>query len=378
MAILSKSAKVLISPLRSRGLFAAGIQFWFFHISGVLSVLATHFIYFWLIGPKELLGADIVAQSIWVPCFLLSGLILRRRYIDNGWQNQNISNVLVKGFSICALMSLAITIILSLLFLPLFLDEIMAHKRVESAGLSTTEFIASFFFGNWVQLFFYLVAWLGLYIGITNNRRAKAAEVDNLRLQNSLKEARLSSLSNQLNPHFLFNALNNIRFMIQENGDRAEEMIMSLSEVLRYSLESSKQGKLPLVQELGIIERYIDLVKIQFEDRLEYKLEVDSTLNHNLVPPMVLQMLVENAVKHGIEQIPDGGVIDVSCFESGGRLMLSVCNDVPKLKSKNTSDTGIGLKNIEQRLRILYADAASLKYGMIDDRFCVSVDLPIE
>lgn len=322
--------------------------------------------------------ADLVGQGIWATCFFLAGLALRRRYIVNAWGTQNISQVLIKGLFVSTLLCLIITLVLSVLFLPIFLDEVLAQKRIESPGMSTSKFIWTFFIANWVQSLFYLFAWLGLYIGITNSRRAKAAEVDNLRLQNSLKEARLSSLSNQLNPHFLFNALNNIRFMIQENGEHAEEMIMSLSEVLRYSLESSKQDKLPLEKEVGIIERYIDLVKIQFEDRLQFNLDIDKTLHRKLVPPMILQMLIENAVKHGVEQLQNGGVIEVRCFESGGRLMMSVCNDIPKKKRTNTSDTGIGLKNIEQRLRLLYANGASLKHGVVDEQFCVSIDLPLE
>lgn len=105
-----------------------------------------------------------------------------------------------------------------------------------------------------------------LYVGITSRRKTKQIEVVNLRLQNSLKEAELSSLSNQLNPHFLFNVLNNIRFMIHEDAINAEKMLMSLSGVLRYSLDSSKNDLVPLIEELDISRSYIDLIQIQFEE----------------------------------------------------------------------------------------------------------------
>ena len=215
-----------------------------------------------------------------------------------------------------------------------------------------------------------------LYIGITSRRKTKQVEIDNLRLQNSLKEAELSSLSNQLNPHFLFNALNNIRFMIHEDADNAEKMLMSLSGVLRYSLESSKNEKVPLKEELEISRLYIDLIKIQFEHRLQFEIDIPDALLACHLPPMVLQMLLENAVKHGLENIREGGKIEVDAALESQIMTLRVCNDLPTDYAEKQSEPGIGLFNIDQRLDLLYAGRGSLETDIVGNRFCVTVTIP--
>ena len=377
LKLLKVALQGLVAPL-NRSLFKAGFEFWTYHVCGLALLYFVHLAFSFIFGHQRLWDFNLVATTVWVIGFFLAGLILRRRYIDYDWENQPISTVLVKCVLIGAVISLCIAVMMAVLSLPNFMDEVLRYRRIEEPDISAIGFTFKFIFGNWVQTELYLVAWFALYLGITSGRRAKQAELDNLRLQNSLKEAKLSSLSNQLNPHFLFNALNNIRFMIQENSEDAEGMLMSLSEVLRYSLESSKQEKLPLEKEVAIIHRYIDLVKIQFEDRLRFDMNIPSVLYRCQVPPMILQMLIENAVKHGLERIPGGGQITVDAMEKGEVLQLKVCNDVPDQRTEPKNNTGIGLKNIEQRLNLLYGDAAKMDSGLAKGQFCVTINLPKE
>lgn len=198
-----------------------------------------------------------------------------------------------------------------------------------------------------------------------------------MRLQNSLKEAQISSLSNQLNPHFLFNSLNNIRFMMHENARHADNMIVALSEILRYSLESSKHDKVRLSQEIAIIERYIAIVKIQMEERLHFSMEIPDSLASCQLPPMVLQMLIENAIKHGLDQLPRGGSLRVQAEQEGAQLILRVVNDQPTNREEQDG-MGIGLHNIRQRLQLLYGDRASLSIVQDPAQFTVTIKIPKE
>lgn len=361
-----------------RSLFSAGWEFWLYHCSGQLLLLLFHLVFFFLVSPDVVLVANIVATAVWTAGLFMSGLVLRGQYLERQWQSQNIVKVLFKSLGVSLLLSLLAVLLMAAVTFVFFFQDLVDYIALEKIDMSMWKFATRFILTNWFQTLFYLVSWMALYIAITNVRRAKRTEMDNLRLQNSLKEAKLSSLSNQLNPHFLFNALNNIRFMISENGEHAEGMVMSLSEVLRYSLESSKQDKVMLKKELEVIERYIDLVRVQFEDRLRFEMDIAPGLHHYQLPPMILQMLIENAVKHGLERIQEGGVIKVSVEEQGQNLLLVVCNDAPDSKNNEHGNTGIGLNNISQRLTLLYGNKATLDTTFTDGLFCASISLPKE
>ncbi|WP_170132065.1 sensor histidine kinase [Arenicella xantha] len=329
-----------------------------------------------LFGDRGMVGLTVAANSIWIVGFFFAGLVLRQRYHRYRLEGLGVSKQILKGLLLVMIVSIIVVLIMAILCLPFYLSDLLAIKQADDPDATSFQVIWKFILANWVQTNVYLATWAALYLGITSSRRAKSAELDNLKLQNSLKEATLSSLSNQLNPHFLFNALNNIRFMILEDARQAEAMLMSLSEVLRYSLESSKQETLPLQQEMAIIDRYIEIVRIQFEDRLRFSMTIDPSLNNQMVPPMILQMLVENSVKHGVEQIQNGGSVEVTARQDAQSFTLTVCNDIPSSRSVGPDNTGIGLRNIRQRLQLLYGESASLVTSVADGRFCAAISLP--
>jgi LytS/YehU family sensor histidine kinase len=128
-----------------------------------------------------------------------------------------------------------------------------------------------------------------------------------------------NQLASQLNPYFLFNSLNNIRFMLHENASLADSNIVALSEILRYALESAQHTKVRLSRELDIVRRYVEIVRAQYEDRLRFTLHAEPAHEACLVPPMALHLLVENAVKHGLDHLRDGGLLAVSVSVSGAR-----------------------------------------------------------
>lgn len=194
--------------------------------------------------------------------------------------------------------------------------------------------------------------------------RAEAAELHahTAELQAQLSEARLQALRMQLNPHFLFNTLNTISSYLERDPPGVRRMIARLSELLRYTLEKTEAREVPLRQELAFIDRYLEIQRIRFEERLEVHLSVDPAVLDALVPNLILQPLVENAIKHGIGGREDGGRIEMRAWREEEYLHLSVRDDGPGLTPSAgdgaaTAPQGIGLRNTRERLESLYGTA---------------------
>lgn len=362
----------------NKDLFDASPDFWSYHVGGVVLLLALDLVLNSLLRPAYVWEFQTLAGTIWGAGFFVSGFALRSHYKRAKWETQSHTTVLFKSVASCVFFSFFIVLTMSVISMSFYFDDFYMYSRSQTPGISSIRAVIEFFFRNWFGSSFYLLCWIMLYIGITSRRQTKQMEIDNLRLQNSLKEAELSSLSNQLNPHFLFNALNNIRFMIHEDATNAEKMLMSLSSVLRYSLDSSKNVSVALKDELEISRRYIDLIKIQFEERLLFVLDIPDQLLECQLPPMVLQMLLENAVKHGIDNIREGGTINVRAKLEAQMMVIEVSNDLPKNYAKKSSEPGIGLFNIDQRLDLLYSGQGSIDTMIDGNRFCVTVKIPQE
>lgn len=192
-------------------------------------------------------------------------------------------------------------------------------------------------------------------------RRAQARERRSLELEASLAKARLDALAMQLQPHFLFNSLNAIAALVHKDPEAADEMLGALSDFLRMTLESSGEPELPLRRELEFIERYLAIEKVRFGDRLRFTIDVEPGTLEARVPALVLQPLVENAVRHGIEARPGEGLITISAARSDSRLLLKVTDNGAGLRNAPGSGGGIGLTNTRSRLRELYGDAATLE-----------------
>lgn len=188
---------------------------------------------------------------------------------------------------------------------------------------------------------------------------------ENARLSVIIKEAQLNNLSAQLNPHFFFNALNNIKFLVLENPNSARRAIDLLSELLRNSLNSNIGRLVPLNDEINLVRDYLELEKIRFEERLEVKIEITADVSKHLILPFSIQSLVENAIKHGIEKRKIGGCITVKVEEEYNVMKISVQNS--GRLSNEIKGSGIGLNNLKERLLLQYNGNASFEIKEIDN-----------
>src|SRR5262249_28072007 len=164
---------------------------------------------------------------------------------------------------------------------------------------------------GWIAWMIVLSLWTTLYVTIHEFRGRRAREMRSLRLEMMVQEAQLRGLRAQLNPHFLFNCLNGLREVIAEDPERAQLMVTQLSALLRYSLQPNQPEMVPLADEIRAVEDYLALQEIRFEERLHVAWSVAPEARNARVPPMLLQTLVENALKHGIAQRPQGGEVAI-------------------------------------------------------------------
>jgi sensor histidine kinase YesM len=201
--------------------------------------------------------------------------------------------------------------------------------------------------------------WTILYLAITTMRHSREGRRHQKQMELALGNAELRALEAQLNPHFLFNCLNSIRGMIVEDAPQAQDMVTKLANILRYSLQRNRNHTVALETELEAVSDYLALESIRFEDRLRIHLELPQEVRKIEIPAMLLQTLVENAIKHGVEQTPESGVLSIRAALQGKQLRIDVENG-GTLETSQPHSTQIGLANARERLRILYAERASL------------------
>ncbi|WP_245984134.1 sensor histidine kinase [Gillisia mitskevichiae] len=221
----------------------------------------------------------------------------------------------------------------------------------------------------------YFLVWAGFYVAVKGLMELNNGRETRLQLESNLKESQLNTLKGQINPHFMFNSLNNIRGLMLEDVDRARNMLTSLSETLRYSLTKSDSNAIALEDELEMVENYIEISKIQFEDRLQFYTNIDKSTLNIQIPPMIIQMLVENAIKHGISNLKEGGKISLSTSLNPNHLLIEVVNT--GVLSQSEDSTQLGLKNIKKRLELLYGEAATFSLKEIKNQVIATIKIPI-
>lgn len=196
---------------------------------------------------------------------------------------------------------------------------------------------------------------------LDSRERLARQETEAARLSEQLSKAQLNALRRQIEPHFLFNALNAIAGLVREKrNDDAVSMIAGLSDFLRRVVEDSERQEVPLEEELEFAHKYLDIQKVRFAERLQFSVDAPQECFAALVPNLILQPMVENAIKHGIAKRVQGGAIRIAAERSNGTLKLSVYNDGPSLSPDWGRNAGIGLANVRTRLQSLYGKECEL------------------
>jgi two-component system LytT family sensor kinase len=259
--------------------------------------------------------------------------------------------------------SVVVAAIMVAILLPLLLINLSGRVR---AGPLTTIYSIHVIF---------ILGWMLLYIGYHYVHRIAMVESDRWRLQAAMRETELRALRAQLNPHFLFNSLNSLRGLITEDPVRAQEAVTALAALLRHTLRMSKVQTTTVETEVEAAQHYLALEALRFERRLSYDFHVQRSVLQHRIPPMLIQTLVENAVKHGIATLPGGGAVSVSVHESAGALQVVVRNTGTLRPDR--PEGGFGLANARERLHLLAGEPVTLKlYQSAADEVTCHVAVP--
>lgn len=243
-----------------------------------------------------------------------------------------------------------------LVFFILFLSGINFFF-LQMVSFSTGQFVASTEFGLVsiivnvsVSAALYFV-WSLIYLSFLYIERFNKS----LQYQAIAKEIELSNLKSQLNPHFIFNALNSIRALVDEEPKKSKEAITQLSNILRNSLSTDSKRLVPFRDEIGTVMDYLELESIRYEERLSKKIEIDPKSDKFQLPPLMLQTLVENGIKHGIATLKEGGIIGIKTVVSEEKLRIEIRN-TGQYKNGRHLGVGYGLLNTKKRLNLIYGD----------------------
>jgi len=293
----------------------------------------------------------------------------RRFAIKAGWSNLPIKKLLLR----------VIPMVLLLAFLYMALNNLKWHGFM------------LFFFDKEYVLLTSLLYWdpilitglrlmsiwiLAYHLFHYYQREVKTAK-ENAQLSLIAKQAQLDNLSAQLNPHFLFNSLNSIKSLVIENPSTARRAIDLLSDLLRSSLYEKDKDLITVKEELSLVQDYVELEKMRFEERLQLDISVDKTLNSFKIPTLSIQLLVENAIKHGIDSIVEGGIVHL-CIEKNKNSVQIILQNPGTLNTIN-KNSGLGLKNLQERLAIQYKGNATFKLAALDKESVVAIiTLPIK
>ncbi len=249
-----------------------------------------------------------------------------------------------------------------LLLLNILMSVVVAFIQIGFERINSVAVIANF---DWVRFGFIMInftftffLWSLIYFSVHFLENYKKSEIENLKWQAAIHETELNKLKSQLNPHFMFNAMNSIRALVAENPARAKEAITQLANLLRNTLQMGKQKLIPLSQELDAVKDYLAIESVRLEERLTIEWKISPGTESMEVPPLMIQTLVENGIKHGIAKLPQGGKLSIGTEKNENGLQITIRNS-GHYDEKAIPESGFGMKNTIERLQLLYNGRAS-------------------
>jgi two-component system sensor histidine kinase AlgZ len=351
------SATSLSVPRLRRGV-ATRIAYWVLQLAGWS-------LYCWSQASGEVIFADAPwgrAATLWggvcvsglVSTHLLRWIIKRRRWLSLPPWMLLIRVLIAIALLACTLY--VITIMLSLAEYNTPVAPILGalYRRLPLNGQLINQFISSLIV---------TLIWVGLYLGFVVQRHRYAAQLHQAELAQLLHAAELRLLKAQLNPHFLFNALNGVRALIADEPVRAQDAVTQLSRTLRYTLASNDDDLVSLTRELEMVNDYLALEGLRLADRLNIVRDIAPEAAQAHVPVMLIQTLIENAIKHGIAEHKQGGTLRIEAHVVNAELTIRIINPRPVNAPVPTAQ-GTGLKNSSERLRLLFGSRASLRLDL--------------
>ena len=289
---------------------------------------------------------------IWIFLGILGILfthILRRITRRNNWLNLPLKNTIPRVLIASIIIGI---IIYALVFAASYFAGTQQPDQFTSARL-----IAGIVNMSGIILFWNLIYFIVHYM-----ENYKKKEIESLIWEAAVKDYELKTLKSQLNPHFMFNAMNSIRALIEEDPESAKVALTKLSNILRYSLQMERMERVPLEDEVETVKNYLDLERIRFEERLKYKLDVDRSTHKVEIPPMMIQTLIENGIKHGIAKRTEGGEVQLKTkmltTSEGPKLKIEIRNSGHFSEEQLKSSNGFGVSNTKHRLNLLFGDDA--------------------
>jgi two-component system, LytTR family, sensor kinase len=217
------------------------------------------------------------------------------------------------------------------------------------------------------EWYFFIVAWSVLYIALSYANAVRAMEQEAARYQAEAQAAQLRALRYQINPHFLFNTLNSLSSLVlKDRREEAEKMIMTLSTFFRTTLTTDTIDDVTLAEEIKLQQLYLEIEKVRFPERLQTVIDIPADLESALVPGLILQPLIENAIKYGVSRTTRPVIVSIRAWEEAGRLHLAVIDDGDSATAQSASPNGhgVGLRNVQDRLAARFGAAASCTHGL--------------
>jgi sensor histidine kinase YesM len=341
--------------------------YWISQVSGWSSFVGTNL---FIISSYE----EVTWQRVLVWIFLgLLGIVfthlLRRVIRKNNWLNLSLKKTIPRVITSSIVVGLII-------YIFVFAASYIAGTFEED------EFNVARIISGIVNISVLILLWNLIYFVVHYMENYKKKEIESLIWEAAVKDYELKTLKSQLNPHFMFNAMNSIRALIEEDPDSAKVAITKLSNILRYSLQMERMERVPLEDEIETVKNYLDLERIRFEDRLRYNLDIDRSTQKIEIPPMMIQTLIENGIKHGVAKRTEGGEIQLKSTllsnSNGSKLRIEIRNSGRFSEEQLKNSHGFGVSNTKHRLNLLFGDEAHFTIKNENgDTVLAEVEIPI-
>ncbi|CAN5557907.1 histidine kinase [soil metagenome] len=317
--------------------------YWICQILGWLLYTFINFLFFLLEGRIEV--TQIVSLLLVAAFFIISTHFYRSLIIKFGWLKLFISSLIPRVL-------VAITILGILNYLFQYSISYLLGTLDNTSYLSPFFILVNIFAMMILYFLWSLIYFMYHYVENYNT---------SLKYDAAINEIKLNRLKSQLNPHFIFNALNSIRALVNENPDKAKNAITQLSHILRNSLIMDKQRLIKFNDELKTVKDYLDLEIMRFEERLQTEWQIHPESENFHIPPLMIQTLVENGIKHGISELVQGGVIKISTEIKNSCLYIRIRNSGQYINGVSKVESGYGIENTKERLKLIYGEGATFR-----------------